>query len=192
MVQRIVFLWFILVPFIVSAQSDEHYKLLLGKINFLRTKPQIFLKEVVYPYITHHNLDSLNDKYVASLIQTLKVQKPLKELKFDGYLNRKAQEFAEEMGKTGQTGHYSAKLGGVSKRLERLKDSHYIGENCQYGLSDPLEILMNLLIDQGVPNLGHRTNLLFDKFTLIGIAITSHKSYGTQCVMDFAGPADFK
>ncbi|MCZ6692800.1 MAG: CAP domain-containing protein, partial [Bacteroidetes bacterium] len=62
-----------------------------------------------------------------------------------------------------------------------------IGENCAYGLYSPLDIVMGLLIDEGVSDLGHRKNILNPDYKVIGVAIRPHKSYGTNCVQDFAG-----
>jgi uncharacterized protein YkwD len=45
---------------------------------------------------------------------------------------------------------------------------------------------MQLLIDDGIESLGHRKNILEPKYQWIGIAIEPHKTYRTNCVMDFA------
>jgi uncharacterized protein YkwD len=45
---------------------------------------------------------------------------------------------------------------------------------------------MALLIDDGIKSLGHRKNILNAGFHFVGIAIEPHKTYGTNCVMDFA------
>ena len=40
-------------------------------------------------------------------------------------------------------------------------------------------------IDEDIPSLGHRENLFNSNFTSVGISFKPHKTYGTNCVMDF-------
>jgi uncharacterized protein YkwD len=61
----------------------------------------------------------------------------------------------------------------------------YVGENCYYGMEDPVVIVIKLLIDEGVKDLGHRHNMLEPSFNSVGVSIKPHKQYGYNCVMDF-------
>ena len=47
-----------------------------------------------------------------------------------------------------------------------------------------LEIVIQLLIDQGVSSLGHRY-ICLGTYARVGVSIKPHKSYGTNCVLDF-------
>jgi uncharacterized protein YkwD len=165
--------------------DDEEWKL-LELINHLRGDPQNFLDLVARPYIIRKEIDSIENKYVASLITVLKKRGVRPPLAHDKFLTRKARAFARDMGETGSVGHSSKKLGSFSTRLKRDK-GNYTGENCSYGYVYALDILMQLLIDEDVPSLGHRKNILNRKFTRIGIAIEGHKRYDWNCVMDFGG-----
>ena len=49
-----------------------------------------------------------------------------------------------------------------------------IGENIQYNSQTPLEAMLSLLIDDGVPNRGHRTNIFNDRFHFMGAATGMH------------------
>ena len=79
---------------------------------------------------------------------------------------------------------------------------HTAGENIDYGNTDPVIIILQLIIDDGgtnyeisfsililvkVPNRGHRTNIYNPQFRVVGIALGPHKVYGHSCCMDFAG-----
>jgi uncharacterized protein YkwD len=158
---------------------------LLQLINEVRVNPKKFLKNKALPYLIETEEDTVGNKYVSSLLAALRKQQPLVSLKPDIYLHDQAHEFAIDMGKTGKAGHYSLKLGSFEKRLKKYSDKA-TGENCDYGSDDPLEILMNLLIDDGIVGVGHRKNLLAPRFKWIGIAIEPHKVYDWNCVMDFS------
>jgi uncharacterized protein YkwD len=61
-----------------------------------------------------------------------------------------------------------------------------IGENIAYGPSDPRRLVMQLIIDDGVPDRGHRKNLYNSKFNSAGVACGPHPDFGTMCVINFA------
>jgi uncharacterized protein YkwD len=186
--KRVLSICFLLVPlFSAFGQTvyDEETKL-VELLNELRVDPGHFLHSVVMPYIVRKGMDTVDNKYVASLIADLRKQPGTMPLTRDPYLTRKARVFAKDMGSAGAVGHTSKKLGGLSTRLKGYKNK-YIGENCSYGYSRAVDIIMQLLIDEDVPSLGHRRNILNAKYKRIGVAIEGHKKYNWNCVMDFGG-----
>ncbi len=94
------------------------------------------------------------------------------------------------MGKTGKIGHKSTDGTKTFVRIKRYAKGGYMGENCAYGPSDPLAIVMQLLVDDGVPSLGHRKTILSSNYKFVGIAIEPHKKYGHNCVQDFSDTGD--
>jgi hypothetical protein len=60
------------------------------------------------------------------------------------------------------------------------------GENISYGEREAREIIIQLLIDDGVANRGHRNNNLNKSFGCVGVSIGTHSRYETMCVLDFA------
>ena len=64
------------------------------------------------------------------------------------------------------------------------KKWHFNGECCDYGHNNALDIIMSLLIDEGISSLGHR-NICLSSYSKIGVAIQPHKLYGYNAVMDF-------
>ena len=154
---------------------------LLDLVNYCRTSPEEFAIRIAIPYIESHNLKQLSES--KSLIRALKKQKPLNPLTHTDDLYTMATEYATEMGKKGFSGHrnYSSRFKQNSVKYT------YTGENCSYGYDTPVDILMQLLIDQGVPDYGHRKNLLSHQFNYIGIAIQPHKKTTWTCVMNFGG-----
>ncbi|MCA6362165.1 MAG: CAP domain-containing protein [Bacteroidetes bacterium] len=156
----------------------EEEKRVIALCNIARTQPKVFAQNYAQPFI-----DSAGKKnsYTNSLLRTLRTMKPAAALLPDEALTKTAAAHAEKSGKAGTTGH--------SGKKERFKKSgfSYWGENCSYGYSDALDIVMQLLIDDGIKNLGHRKNILDPKFTHIGVAIRKHKRYNWNCVQNFGG-----
>ena len=52
------------------------------------------------------------------------------------------------------------------------------GENCAYGRSNGIEIVMGLFVDDGVSSRGHRSNLVNGNFKFAGSFTGPHKDYG--------------
>jgi uncharacterized protein YkwD len=47
-------------------------------------------------------------------------------------------------------------------------------------------VVMNLIIDDGVPDRGHRKNIFSRAFATAGAACGPHSRFGNVCVIDFA------
>jgi uncharacterized protein YkwD len=92
---------------------------------------------------------------------------------------------ADHVADTGQRGLISH--GEFGKRIVRYGTwSGVIGENISYGAREAREVIVDLLIDDGVANRGHRKSLLDPRWRYVGIACGFHARYGTMCVMDLA------
>ena len=97
-----------------------------------------------------------------------------------------AKLHAVECGKLGVTGHKSANGHTQVERMESFGFScAYSAENCSYGYSDALGVVMQLLLDNGVPILIHRRNILNPRYKVVGVSIQPHKAFGFNCVIDF-------
>jgi uncharacterized protein YkwD len=91
-------------------------------------------------------------------------------------------------GGTGSVGHAGSDHSSPWQRMARFgKWIGTAGENISYGVSNPRQIVISLIVDAGVSNRGHRKNIFHPGFGVAGIASGSHVRYGTMCVMDFAG-----
>jgi uncharacterized protein YkwD len=131
--------------------------------------------------------DLMGNRYAKSLLADLKKCQKMSELKSSKALQAVAQLHALDMGKSGTVGHTSSDGTIFSERLrEKAKAGGMIAENCDYGNEEPLDIVMALLIDDGIKSLGHRKNILNPLYHWVGIAIEKHKTYRVNCVMDFA------
>ena len=136
-------------------------------------------------------LDSLKEKdsYVLSLIKTLKTQNQKESLRPSPNLWMAAKVHSYISGIAGSSGHQGYNLRFAI--FQPFSFGNKTGENCDYGARKGLEIAMDLLIDQGVPSLGHRKNILDPDFARIGGSRFLHTKYGWNAVFDYSSPKWF-
>jgi uncharacterized protein YkwD len=159
--------------------NEEEKKVILF-MNMARHNGPLFTKTFLAVYIQENQVEKSN--YTRSLTRDLKKTNNLNPLLPEKDLTAVAQGHAQNSGEKGTTGH-----SGFKKRFEPLMGNPYkhVGENCSYGYEQAIDIVISLLIDEGIENLGHRNNILASDFNSIGVAIRPHRSYRINCVMDF-------
>lgn len=158
---------------------NEEEKKVLYILNLVHSNPALFAKTVLTKYPAVSGKDYLTDDiyYYKSLVDTLLKLKPLPFFYPDEKCWKSAQCHAYSSGKTGYVGH--------QRQSQACKaQKKYYGECCDYGNADPLDIVMSLLIDEGVPSLGHRY-LLLNNYSKAGVSIQPHIKYGSNAVIDF-------
>lgn len=164
----------------VSYLVDDEKKLIFYG-NLARLNPALFLEKIVIPYTQNDE-----SEYVTSLKDDLKKMLPIHPHIPYKPLAEAAKFHAEDMGKTGEIGHTSTDGTSFGDRLKRYVKMSGMAENCSYGKEKPIDILMQLLIDDGVPNKGHRVSILSPKYFSIGVSIKAHQRYGINAVQDFS------
>jgi uncharacterized protein YkwD len=98
-----------------------------------------------------------------------------------------ARDHVNDTGPKGITGHTGSDGSSMEQRINRYGVwSRGAGENIDYGNNAGRDIVVQLLIDDGVQNRGHRNNILNQNFKYAGNAIGSHSSFTYLCVIDFA------
>jgi uncharacterized protein YkwD len=158
-------------------------------MNLARINPKLFAETYLQEYRDSVKEDGTLTSSMSSSITSLQKElrsigstqalHPLKEL------YGSASDHAKKTGRTGEVGHddYEQRFAAITKKY----NSYATGENCDYGTRDPLAIVLGLLIDDGVANLGHRKNILNTNFTYVGVSIAPHKKYEWDCVIDLLG-----
>tara|TARA_B110000211_G_C14025937_1_gene529848 strand:+ start:303 stop:920 length:618 start_codon:yes stop_codon:yes gene_type:complete len=155
-------------------------------INLVRINPKKFNETILKPYIVKYPEHS--KKYSLSLINDLKKGKKLNPLKPTKDLFNFAKKHALTTGRKGKVGHRSARGKSFQKRTKELiKKYSLVGENIHYGSNNALEIVIDLLIDDGIKGVGHRVNILTQEYIYCSVSIQQHKKYKYNCVIDFAG-----
>jgi uncharacterized protein YkwD len=125
---------------------------------------------------------------VDEAITFLRSAKPLPPLKLSRGMSRGAGDHVNEQGPAGATGHDSIDGSKPWDRVSRYgKWQVTIGENISYGSDDATMVVMGLIIDDGVPDRGHRDNIFNPQFRVAGVACGPHSSFRTMCVITFAG-----
>lgn len=76
----------------------------------------------------------------------------------------------------------------MGQRIERYGSwETTIGENIAFGNKNGREIVLQLMIDDGVSSRGHRKNIFSEAFKVVGIASHLHPTYKITSVFDYAG-----
>jgi uncharacterized protein YkwD len=148
-------------------------------LNLIRSYPALFAKTVLkkYPALSGNGYLADDTYYFKSLLDTLLSLEPVQMLYPDKTCYISAKSHAYQSGITGYVGH-------ERKTPDSKLKKHYYGECCDYGHNDALEIVLSLLIDEGIPSLGHR-DICLSNYAKLGVSIQPHKKYGTNAVFDF-------
>jgi len=159
--------------------NEEEEKVVLF-MNMARHDGALFEETFLESYILENQVE--NTSYVRSLKRDLGKTAGLPVLVPEKDLTALAQKHAVRFGEEGRVGH-----GDLARRFAPLRGNPYMawGENCSYGYSDAISIVINLLIDEGIRDVGHRKNILNPEFNSVGVAIRPHQTYRDNCVMDF-------
>ena len=65
--------------------------------------------------------------------------------------------------------------------------SRWAAENISYGQSSGLDVVLQLLVDDGVSSRGHRNNLFSTYGTVTGAYSGAHKKYNSMSCITYAG-----
>ncbi len=97
-------------------------------------------------------------------------------------LSASALQHVKDTGKRGLVGH-----GSFADRVSKFgRWTGGVGECISYGDADPVGVVAQLLIDDGVHDRGHRHALLDPSWRYVGVSCGAHSVYRGMCVMDFA------
>jgi hypothetical protein len=147
--------------------------------NLARADGKLFSDSYLELYLKSNGIKP--DSFTLSLFKELEFIKDLPMLYPDNELYDIARNHAIKSGKSGKKGHQ-----GFEKRFKQASKTFYAyGENCYYGRDNSLLIVLELLIDNGINDLGHRRNMLDPVYNFVGVSIMPHKESGYNCVMDF-------
>jgi uncharacterized protein YkwD len=124
---------------------------------------------------------------IQSCINDLSKRQSMSPLLPEKGLFLAARDHVNDTGPKGITGHTGSDGSSMGQRINRYgKWDKGAGENISYGHNKGRDIVVQLLIDDGVSSRGHRNNILNRNFKYTGGAIGSHSKYTYMCVIDYA------
>ena len=120
-------------------------------------------------------------------IRFLKSAQPLPPLSFSPGMSRAAADHCADQA-DGGFGHEGRDRSHAGQRIARYGNfSGGWAENISYGKASARDVVLALIIDDGLPARKHRKNIFNPIYNFAGAAFGRHARFGTMCSMDFAG-----
>ncbi|MGI9086733.1 MAG: CAP domain-containing protein [Chthoniobacterales bacterium] len=120
-------------------------------------------------------------------IRFLRTTSPRAPFSYSPGISRAAAEHCAEQAGGGMS-HSGRGWSGPGDRINRYgRWSGTWGENLACGRSSAREIVIALIIDDGLRARKHRKNIFSPEFNVAGAAVGPHATYRTICSIDFAG-----
>lgn len=183
-----------------SSYLNELEEAIVYELNLVRANPSRYAEGYLKPLLDVFEGKLFNypgqlpinthegEKAVQECIRALQQAESVSVLYPNAGLSKSAKELVDFQTKNGKVGHIGKNRSTPVDRIENHGEwESRIAENISYGNHDARQIVIALLVDDGVPTRGHRKNILNNDFKLVGVNTGQHPGYGTMCVMDFAG-----
>lgn len=121
-------------------------------------------------------------------IAFLKKQRPLQTLTFDENLSKSACDLVSDLGPKGLLSHETSDGKNLSDRIEKYSEwEKSCGETIDIGSKTGVDVVVNILVDDGVEKRIHRQHMFRDDYSYFGVSAGAHKQYGSIVVIDFTG-----
>ncbi len=126
---------------------------------------------------------------VDEAIQFLRHARPVRDLQASRGLSLGARDHLRDQGKRGRFGHRGSDGSQPWDRANRYgRWLQMMGENISYGINmqDAQEVVMSFIVDDAVPDRGHRQHLFQAAYRVVGVACGAHARAHAMCVVVFA------
>jgi uncharacterized protein YkwD len=120
-------------------------------------------------------------------VRFLQTAQPLPPLTLSRGMSQAAADHCADQA-DGAFGHEGKDRSHAGQRIARY--GTFMGgwaENISYGKSTARDVVLALIIDDGLPARKHRKNIFNPNYNVAGAAFGPHARFGTMCSMDFAG-----
>ena len=160
-------------PALYAAYIEEMRLHFNGKFFLLPGQTKLFPKEGL--------------RAIDEAIRFLRTAQPEQPLVLSPGMSRAAADHcADQIG--GAIGHDGSDHSNPSNRMSRYGIwTLGWGENIAYGKTSARDIILALVIDDGIPGRKHRKNIFNPKFNFAGAGYGPHARFRTVCSIDFAG-----
>lgn len=189
-------------PAIAEPAFDEA---VLAELNRARTDPQSFADDLTafrqtfdtrgyYRNLSDGRLWASNEGAAAvdEAIAFLRSMPARPALAPSSLLAVAAADHTAEQGPHGGFGHRSRSGAWPSDRLEARGGGVYVAEAISYGMGDARDVIIQLIVDDGVPDRGHRTILLDPDYNHAGAGCGPHRAHQMMCTIELSVSADGK
>lgn len=181
----------------MKVNYEELKKSILIEHNRLRSDPSSFVPLLEEQMKFFKNDTLYKPKEIAiqtsegkaaytEAIKFLKRQKPVKELTFDTRISLACQDHANDIGPRGLISHESSDSKSLVDRFERYFEwDGQCCENIDVGNKIAVNVVISLLVDDGILDRPHRMNMFNPDMKYFGIGCGEHKDFDVITVIDY-------
>lgn len=153
---------------------------IIEELNLARANPRAY-----YDNYVSTKRGEYSDEYMDSCQTDMYNSPKLQPLSFRMGLFMCAKEHSGSGGPIGAFGHTRIDGRSFGDAIREYGSYRSCGENISYGSSTARDIVIQLLVDDGTPSLGHRYAILNGTYDTVGVGVDTHLTYRCECVMDF-------
>ena len=175
---------------ILKKKMSDLPSLIISEINKVRQNPSSYIplikkqKDLIKGeilYRTNETPIQLTEgiKSFENAIEYLKKKKKVLKLEENKNLNLAALDLVNDIGPKGLFSHEDSNGNNLNDRIEKYCE----WENCcneiiQFSTNKPEEIIIDIIVDDGIENKLNRESLFNDNYKFIGCGINEHKDFG--------------
>ena len=178
---------------------SEHESRILAEMNLMRSNPGLYAEKYIVPMLNRSDNGTFvypsgarantieGVAVIRDCIEQMKNSPSVPFLVPSRGMSNGARDQVNFQAGNGQVGH--AGQSGLTPGQRANQYGRWSGkysENIHYGLTDPRDIIISLLIDDGVSNRGHRNVMLSGEYSQAGIHYGRHPHYRYMCVITYA------
>ena len=183
---------------VASPNEDATSAAIIREMNLARQNPALYATFVdeLRPYFSDNMLvlpgrtmcrTKEGVRAIDEAARFLRGARPQQALNLSPGMCRAAADHCADQA-NGRLGHGGSDWSNPGGRISRYgRWSLGWGENIAYGQRSARDIVLALIIDDGVRGRGHRKNIFNSTFVFAGAAVGTHAVYRTVCSIDFAG-----
>lgn len=172
-------------------------KLIFEEQNKVRVDPQSYIEKLKesMQYFKGEILHKPNEDAIKTFegisayeeaVEFLSRQNPVNELLLDERLSQACRDHVVDCGPKGTVSHEGSDGKNCSDRIEKYCEwDGACAESIEFGSKTAQEIIINLIVDDGVPERFQRKNLFNPDFKYVGVGSGSHRDFGTMSVINY-------
>ena len=179
-------------------QKEKFKQELAKQLSFIRGSPKSYIHLVEEQrtclkgnilYIPGHKLGARTlegEKAYLECIDYLNSQKPIGVLQYDEEISKASQDHADDMGQNGLTDHFGSDNSVPTDRVEKyIEWDGANSENLVFGVKNPEQVIIDLIVDDGIPHRYNRAIIFDPKLKYIGVGVCSHPVYNMCTVLNY-------